>query len=74
MTSWSFLSCIFKVNNTPIVNNYKTLASYLSKVCIPLHMEKIKDDSSMSASDYSMFLVFVLFAGVAIYVFYKVMF
>jgi len=37
-------------------------------------MEKTKDDDSMSASDYNMFFIFATVAGIAIYVFYKVMF
>ena len=41
---------------------------------VNLHMEKIKDDKSMNLGDYSMFLVFVVSAGVIIYVFYKTMF
>jgi len=37
-------------------------------------MEKTKDDGSMSSSDYNMFFVFATVVGIAIYVFYKVMF
>ena len=43
-------------------------------MCLTLRMEKTKDDGSMNASDYNMFFVFATVAGIAIYVFYKVMF
>ena len=43
-------------------------------MCLTLRMEKNKYDDSMSPSDYNMFFVFATFAGIAIYVFYKVMF
>ena len=39
-----------------------------------LRMEINKDDGSMNASDYSKFFVFATLSGIAIYVFYKVMF
>jgi len=37
-------------------------------------MEKTKDDGRMSTSDYNNFFVFATLVGIAIYVFYKVMF
>ena len=43
-------------------------------MCLTLRMENTKDDCRMSASDYNMFFVFATVAGIAIYVFYKVMF
>ena len=43
-------------------------------MCLNLRMENTKDDGSMSASDYNKFFVFVTFTGIAICVFYKVMF
>ena len=43
-------------------------------MCLSLRMENTKDEGRMSASDYNMFFVFATVAGIAIYVFYKVMF
>jgi hypothetical protein len=37
-------------------------------------MEKINDKNSMNAQDYCNFLALLVFVGVAIYVFYQLMF
>ena len=46
----------------------------MSKVSLPLYMEKIKDDSSMGVQDYSNLLALLVFTSVAIYVIYQITF
>ena len=39
-----------------------------------LHMEKINDENSMDLQDYCNFLALLVFLGVAVYIFYQLMF
>jgi hypothetical protein len=61
-------------NQYPLVNNYKASTLFLSKVYLYLYMEKINDENSMNLQDYCNLLALLVFLGVAVYVFYQLMF
>ena len=61
-------------NQYPLVNNYKASTLFPSKVCLYLYMEKTNDENSMNLQDYCNLLALLVFLGVAVYVFYQLMF